>query len=310
MTGWESIPLSHTFRDIRPIKKGMSGDEKYCIVTQNNERFLLRISDISESERKKTEYALLQKFYSLDIPMPKPVDFGICNHHTKVYTLLTWINGEEAELVVPRLSGQEQYLIGKEAGRILKKIHTLVPADTTGTWRERYFKVIDERLEAFRKEGDRFPGCETMMEYIESNRCLLDHRPQTYQHGDYHMGNLILSDSHRVSVIDWHTIDFENMGDPWYEFNRIGAENPYFASGQIDGYFDGNVPDDFWRVFAYYLSASAMTSIVWAKYFAPDCLPSVLKLNTDILKWFDNMNSPIPTWYTQSNAAIKNMPFC
>lgn len=295
MNGLKDISLFNTFNEITPIKKGMSGDRKYFVTTNSGERLLLRISDISELERKKTEYALIKKL-SADIPMPKPVDFGVCGGDTEVYTLLTWIDGEEAEAVVPKLSENEQYRIGKEAGRILKRIHDLAPADVSGTWKERYFAVIDERLEAFRNEGERFDGWDIMLDYIESNRSLLDERPQTYHHGDYHMGNLILSGD-GVSVIDWHTVDFDNIGDPWYECNRIGLEYPYFASGQIDGYFAGSVPEEFWRLLAYYLSVSAITSIVWAKYFALDRLKSVLNLNMDILKWFDNMKCPVPIWY-------------
>ncbi len=299
MANREDIPMFHTFKNIQLIKKGMSGDQKYFITTNNNERLLMRIADISEFERKKTEYDLVKKLSGSGIPMPQPIDFGICNDNTEVYTLLTWIEGEEAEKIVPKLSNAEQYNIGKESGEILKKIHMLLPAESEQTWKERYFSVIDERLDAYRKEGVEFPGFGTILEYIESNRCLLDNRPQTYHHGDYHMGNLILSDNNKVSVIDWHTVDFDNIGDPWYEFNRIGAEYPYFASGQIDGYFNGNIPNDFWRLLAYYLSASAITSIVWTKYFAPDRLTSIINLNTDILKWFNNMNTSVPIWYMQ-----------
>ena len=282
------------------INKGMSGDQKYRIVSKHNECFLLRLSDICELKRKKEEFLLLQKFYGLNIPMPKAVDFGVCNDGKKVYTLLTWIKGNEAEELVPTLFPMEQYELGKFAGQVLRKIHQLVPTNVDKSWKERYFSVIDERLEAFCKEGDRFQGYETMLEYIENNRVLLDHRPQTYCHGDYHMGNLILSPDKKLFVIDWHTVDFENIGDPWYEFNRIGMEYPYFASGQIDGYFDNNVPDDFWNLLAYYLSVSSITSIVWAKYFAPDRLSSIIKLNTDTLKWFDHMKCTVPTWYVHT----------
>jgi serine/threonine-protein kinase len=57
------------------------------------------------------------------------------------------------------------------------------------------------------------------------------------------------------------------------------------------------VPDEFWRLFAYYLSASAITSIVWAKYYSPDDLEEIVNRNHEILEWFDNMQSSIPTWF-------------
>ena len=52
------------------------------------------------------------------------------------------------------------------------------------------------------------------------------------------MGNLIISSDRQLYVIDWHTVDFDNCGDPWYDFNPLGIEFPAFASGQIVGYFN------------------------------------------------------------------------
>lgn len=59
------------------------------------------------------------------------------------------------------------------------------------------------------------------------------------------MGNIIQSNDGHLFVIDWQIGDFENYGDPWYEFNRIGIEFPAFASGQIDGYFNNKPPKIF-----------------------------------------------------------------
>ena len=295
----KEIPLSNTFKEIQMITKGMSRDKKYLITTDHEEHLLLRISDIKELDKKKKEYDLMQKLSSLHIPMSQPIDFGICNNNSQVYTLLSWIDGDEVESVIPKLSPQEQYRIGRDAGSILRRIHTLKPTEPMENWETRYFAVIDKRLEAFHQEGEKFTGYEILINFIENNRDLLKQRPQTYHHGDYHMGNLILSDDKKVSVIDWHTVDFNNIGDPWYDFSSIGVEYPYFASGQIDGYFDDNIPDEFWALLAYYLSVSAITSIVWAKYFAVDRLSEILNLNTNILKWFQNMHSMVPTWYKQ-----------
>lgn len=298
MSYLRELPMFSTFCDVKPIHKGMSGDKKYYVTTTENQRLLLRISDPQDFQRKQTEYWLLKQFAELKIPMSQPVDFGIFGEDRKVYTLLTWIDGEEAETKVPRFSKDEQYQIGREAGRILKSIHSIPANAMDQPWKKRYFSVISERLTAFLKEGERFPGWEIMMDYIDSNRNLLDSRPQVYLHGDYHMGNLIISPQNELSVIDWHTVDFDNIGDPWYEFNRIGMEYPYFAAGQIDGYFRDSIPDVFWQLLAYYLSVSTITSIVWAKYFAPERLRTILTMNTDILCQFDNMKQLIPTWYT------------
>ncbi len=291
------IPMYDTFVKIIPIEKGMSGDKKYYVETEENKHLLLRVSDVSEYDRKKDEYELMKKMFSIGVPMPGTIDFGICNANRNVYTLLEWIDGQEVEQIVTKMHKEDQYSLGVKSGKILKTIHSLSTQKDTIDWSTRYFSVIDERIKAFHSEGVPFLGNEKILYFLEANKYLLKNRHQSYHHGDYHIGNMIITTNDQLFVIDWHTVDFDNYGDPWYEFNRIGVEYYAFASGQIDGYFDGNPPEPFWTLLAYYLSASAITSVVWAKYFAPERLNHILQLNSDILNWFDDMKNPIPTWY-------------
>lgn len=94
--------MAIAFKDIQPINKGMSRDEKYFVTAENGEHFLLRIAELKEYDRKKAEYELVNKLFRLNVPMPRPVDFGVCNNGESVYTLLSWIEGEEAEITVPK----------------------------------------------------------------------------------------------------------------------------------------------------------------------------------------------------------------
>ena len=50
-----------------------------------------------------------------------------------------------------------------------------------------------------------------------------------------------------------------SFGDPWEEFNRIvwsAQVSTPFASGMIDGYFDNEVPDLFWKLLALYITTN------------------------------------------------------
>ena len=284
------------FENVYKISKGMSSDEKYQ-VERDGAHFLLRVSELDCYEEKKREYEHLAHLGQAGLPVPECISFE--KTEDKVFTLLSWVEGEEAEEVLPLFSPEEQYRYGVEAGRILRQIHenslTMV---TEKNWYERYFEVIDPRLAAYHKEGIPFEGCEKILRFLEENKHLLKTRPLCHHHGDYHMGNLIVNEG-KLWVIDWHTMDFDSIGDPWYEFNRIGIEFPMFAKGEIDGYFDGNVPEEFWRLFALYLATSAITSIVWAKHWAPDRLEEIMELNKTVLRTFDNMKNVIPLWYRE-----------
>lgn len=46
-----------------------------------------------------------------------------------------------------------------------------------------------------------FTGDDKVIEYIENNRHLLENRPQSFQHGDYHVGNMMLENG-ELRIID------------------------------------------------------------------------------------------------------------
>jgi serine/threonine-protein kinase len=303
------IPNYESFAKIEPLDKGMSSDKKYRIETRSGEHRLLRVSDIAEYDRKRAEFELLKRVAELGIPASRPVDFGTCDGGKSVYQLLTWIDGEELDTALPTMSETEQYAAGLKAGAFLRKLHSIPAPDGFADWAERYFAVIDERLDAYRDEGAPFEGSELMLAYLDGNRGLLKSRPQCRQHGDYHEGNLIISSDKSISVIDWHNVDFDGYGDPWYELGRCFSNIQYYAVGEIHGYFDGDPPEKFWRLFAYYSAVSAITSIVWAKYQAPEYFAEKLQSNLDILRWFDNFNCVVPSWYLQySHIHVQYIP--
>ncbi|NJD02808.1 MAG: phosphotransferase family protein [Ruminiclostridium sp.] len=191
-----------TFSKIQQINKGMSSDKKYRIETVDGCRLLLRIADISEYEHKKAEFEIMKKAAVLGVLMSQPIDFGTCDNGKSVYTLLTWVDGKEVEALLPTLTESEQYALGVKSGEILLKIHTIPVPENADDWAARYFTVIDKRLTAFRSEGVPFDGDATILAFIESNRCLLENRPQCRHHGDFHEGNMIISKSGKLSIID------------------------------------------------------------------------------------------------------------
>lgn len=142
----------------------------------------------------------------------------------------------------------------------------------------------------------KFDGAEDIRAYIESNRFLLSNRPQYYQHGDYHIGNMMI-EKNKIVIIDFDRYDF---GDPWEEFNRIvwcAQASPMFASGIINGYFDNEVPLEFWKLLALYISSNMLSSIPWAIPFGESEVNTMINQAKDVLSWYNNMQNPIPTWY-------------
>ena len=108
---------------------------------------------------------------------------------------------------------------------------------------------------------------------------------------------MIIGNDKKLYIIDFDRDDF---GDPWEEFNRIvwcAQAAPAFASGMVDGYFDGNVPMDFWKLLALYISSNALGSIPWAIPYGDEEVQVMRQQAAEVLQWYDGMRNVVPTWY-------------
>jgi serine/threonine-protein kinase len=282
------------FVSAESIEKGWSEDKKYCVTGTDGTKYLLRITPIERYEVRKSLFDMLECVAALGVPMCLPIEFGICADG--VYSLQSWIDGEDLEAALPLLSETEQYVLGLKSGEILKKMHTIPAPDTQEAWAPRFNRKTDTKIQKYHECGVRFEGDDYVLDYIESHRDLLDGRPQCFQHGDYHVGNMMTARG-ELKIIDFDRYDF---GDPWEEFNRIvwsAAASPHFATGQLRGYFGGEPPLEFFRLLAFYISSNTLSSIYWAIPFGQAELDTMMKQSRDVLCWFDNMRNPVPIWY-------------
>ncbi|MDD3882766.1 MAG: phosphotransferase [Eubacteriales bacterium] len=278
-----------------PITKGWSGDRKYCAEAANGTKYLLRVSPQEQSDKKKNEFIMMLRVSALGISMCHPVEIGSCDEG--VYSLQKWIDGSDAEETIPTLSDTEQYAYGLDAGRILKTIHSIPAPEDLEDWETRFNRKIDRKLEMYSECPMIYENGQAFIDYIGENRHLLKNRPQCYQHGDYHIGNMMIGKDGKLYIIDFDRDDF---GDPWEEFNRIvwcAQKTPLFASGMVNGYFDGDVPDEFWRLLALYISSNTLSSLPWAISFGQGEIDVMLNQAKEVLSWYDNMKNPVPTWY-------------
>lgn len=278
-----------------PIAKGWSGDQKYCVTSEDGTKYLLRISPLEQYERKKNEFERMQCAAALGIPMCLPVEFGTCKEG--IYSLQSWIDGADAEKIVPTLSDTEQYVYGLEAGRILRQIHSVPAPKPQEDWEIRFNRKLDRKIKTYEACPIKYESGQAFIDYINTNRNLLKDRPQCYQHGDYHIGNMMIDRNGKLQIIDF---DRSDVGDPWEEFNRIvwcAQKTPLFASGLVNGYFNGEVPLKFWQLLALYISSNTLSSAAWAIPFGQREIDTMLKQAKDVLLWYDNMRTLVPTWY-------------
>ncbi len=283
------------FVEMHPIYKGYSGDKKYCVTAKDGTKYLLRTSPIRLYSQRRTEFQLMRRVAALQIPMCQPIKFGICRKG--VYSLQSWIDGADLEDVLPDVSEEAQYNYGLAAGKILRKMHTIPAPKTQEPWERRFNRKMDRKIKMYSECPLKYENGDLFIQYIEKNRALIRNRPQTYQHGDYHVGNMMADRAGQLQIIDFNRHDF---GDPWEEFNRIvwaAQASPRLASGMVDGYFNCDVPLEFWRLLALYISSNTLSSLPWGIPFGAEQVAVFREQAQDILRWYDNMQNVIPSWY-------------
>ena len=299
----KDIGGSAEWEDVQKISKGWSDDTKYRIKTKSGDNLLLRISNSEKYTDKKNEYEIIKKFSELGFNMSLPVGFGSCNQGHNVYMLLSWVEGQDLEEVLPRLSEEEQYHLGRQAGEILKRIHSLkvdkekIPQKT---------KVEKKLLQLKRYEESkvRIENDEIAVQYVRDNIEKIWSKDAAYLHGDFHPGNLIYMGNGSIGVIDFNRWE---VGDPYEEFYKLesfGRDlSTAYCIGQLDAYFNDCIPDDFWEISTVYVAHASVFSIKWAEKFGQEDVDNMVKRCLLAFEDYDYFKRTIPLWY---DSELKN----
>lgn len=302
---WADIKSNTEWKMIQKITKGWSADQKYKIITKQGDALLLRLADIDKYDEKKKEFDIITKYSKLGIPMSMPIEFGICNHNKSVYMILTWIEGEDLETVLPDLPEKEQYALGRLAGNILKRIHSIpveekdIPTNT---------KVDRKLLQLSRYESSnvRIANDETAVKFVKENIQKIWKEKPVYQHGDFHPGNLIYMENGEIGVIDFNRWE---VGDPYEEFYKLESfarelSIPY-CIGQIQAYFNDDIPEDFWSILAVYVAHASLFSIKWAEKFGQSDIDAMVERCMVAFEDYGYFKRSIPVWYDVGKELIK-----
>jgi len=210
--------IFETFVKVEPIEKGWSEDKKYCVTNSDGVKYLLRITPIERYETRKALFAMHEQVAALDIPMCLPVEFGTCTDG--VYSLQSWIDGEDLETVLPLLPETEQYVLGLKSGEIIRKMHSIPAPDSQEEWVTRFNRKTDTKIQKYHECGLRFDGDSYIIDYIDQNRGLLENRPQCFQHGDYHVGNMMIEKGELVKAVADYVCDIGfTVRKRWKRYN-------------------------------------------------------------------------------------------
>ena len=281
------------------IQKGYSEEMKYKVKADKN--YFLKISPLFFTKKKDLEVKYISALEK-EIKFPKLVEMKF--ETNSILSLYEWIDGVDIRDYASKLTGEELYQYGMEAGAFLKKIHSISIEEPSVNWQEYYIHKSKKYIHSFRKLNENFAEIETFIDFIQSHQSLLKDRPISLCHGDYHVGNMMIElETKKLVIIDFGSLE---IGDPMEEFNRMiwsAQLSEEFSTGLINGYFDGKkIPNKFWKLMAYYMACDVVGSISWAVNYGNNQLITMLERAKLVLDWFDDFKRVIPKFYKGINS--------
>jgi aminoglycoside phosphotransferase (APT) family kinase protein len=295
------IPNYNTWKYIKQINQGFSDDLKYYIRDKYNREFFLRLSDSLLYDRKKQEHEIINTMTKLGVPSLQEIDFGNCDRGKSVYMLQTWIKGEILETALPTLSEDEQYKLGVGAGKILKKIHSIKSADRSD-WYSIRMKQYLSSYKQYKEYGINYKYEKEISEYINRNVSLLKEEQVCLVHGDYHVGNMILSPGQKIIIIDFDRFDWKAPIEDFYKLAVFSRNISIpFCNGQIDGYTDNNPSSEFWQKYCLYIAMTSFLSLLWGKMRSEEMYMHRKRLCDILIQDHNCFQDMIPKWYSNIN---------
>lgn len=286
------------FKKIEEIAEGWSTDRKYYIESKDGQKLLLRTADIQLEKQKRLEYDRLKAISKADINMARPISFGTCNNGESVYMLLNWVEGIPLSIELKKMMPADQYSVGIQAGKMLWAIHNVAVKDKNIPSKEERIAHKLRKIKQYETSYVRVGDEEDTLAYVKDNIDKICNQPPVYRHGDFHSGNLIWTPEGELGLIDFNRID---CGDRYEDFRQIQLQDSErsipFATGVIDGYFDAQVPDEFWEVLSIYVAQTAMTAINWAERFGIEEIEAMQDKYHKAYKDYQGFKNKVPSWY-------------
>jgi aminoglycoside phosphotransferase (APT) family kinase protein len=284
-------------------RAGYSDQQKFVLWEADRPTYLLRLSGAEVALQREKNFRLLHMLAEAGIRCPVPYLFGVTEDGSTCYAVMSFIAGRSAEDELPAMTGQQQYEVGIDAGRELRKLHAFSHPDQGAGYAMRRTRKYERYRQAMHDLGLSYAQQDRVQDYVETRLSLLGKYPVGLQHDDYHAGNLIVQDGRFAGVIDCNGFDW---GDPLEDFYKVpwfsASVSLPFARGQIDGYQEAGAVEDFWRRYNLFVAMSFDSSLVWIHTYYPAELESWRQRIEELLRTHDFKEDGPPLWYHPTHA--------
>lgn len=277
---------------IECIGEGKSGEDAFKINTNQGKYFV----KFSNNRRFSEEFLSLLSIGNSKIGnvIQLPIITYNLNEINRQINIYNWIEGINLKKFLNSLTDDACIYYGSRCGYLMKKMHFSM--QRSGELKYDLLiklKQYYDRIEAF---GYRFKYNINYKQYLQDNIDILmrDIDP-CFIHLDFKPKNLIIN-KNDIYIVD---IDSSRIGDPWLDFYdkafSLYPSREIFNAALIKGYFDGDIPESFWKYFKVLSVFALIQNTAWI-------LPKkdyVYIRNLESYLWnaYDGFREFIPRWY-------------
>ncbi|AIZ60228.1 aminoglycoside phosphotransferase family protein [Bacillus sp. FSL R5-0432] len=295
-------PLLTQSISFQRMTSGFSGDRTFLVTISSSEKLVLKLSDIQTYSRFKRKASVQRKFKDRGILCSEVIEIGISAELNCTYRIFSYIEGEIGRDSIHLLTNEEQYEIGRRAGRELSLMHTCHAPSHVRPWDEKVMAKHERYVHAYQSSGLSFPNDQFVLDFIKSHADEVKERPNQFQHDDFHLGNIIIQGNQYAGVIDF---DQSDWGDPVHDFYKLSLfsreSSIPFSAGQLDQYVSKQSTNNFWLLFSIYTAMSCFSSIVWTLSYDPGHVKDMLNRVERMLTDHNCFHQLKPVWYTNSH---------
>ncbi|WP_277350522.1 aminoglycoside phosphotransferase family protein [Bacillus sp. RO2] len=139
----QEIPFMKDAKSIQQLTKGFSNDQKFVI----DDKYLIRLFPLEDADDRKKEFETITMLSSVSDFVPEAIEFGVQQALGLAYMVLTYLPGKDGEEALSSLTEKEQYHVGFQAGKELKKLHEYPAPEGTEPWNIHKRRKSDRYIE-------------------------------------------------------------------------------------------------------------------------------------------------------------------
>lgn len=290
----EKIKGFSNWENVEKIDVGFDNCEKYSFV-ESNKKYVLKIFDEENNEKKKREINILNKLKDTDLLIPKVISYDKVDDW--YYYILSWIQGETIKSLKQELDDSILYEIGEKVGSMMATIHKVCTYDVDLSGN---VNKILSRLKIYEQYQFNMKNEDKVIDFIRKNIDDLKKQPITMIHGDLTEDNIILKDG-KIGLIDFGSA---NINYAYYDFHQVQMYNRFFSipfsAAIIDSYLkQTSVNDYFFKILKIYSAYLSLYKIVWAKKMnRMDLVEEMMNRYLTTYDDYKGFEIDVPTWYT------------